>query len=160
VFGGGGTAAAAASGNVSVETLDFEDVLRCLTTVDSGILTRPCRWWMNPQILVRMLSIKDGNGRPIFLTANEAPTPGGIGSILGYPVTLAHAAPSANTTSSKVAVFGDPNAQVAGVRSDFVFEASDHHRWNTLERSFRGYGRFGNKIRKATGFAVLTNAAS
>lgn len=160
IFGGGGTASVAASGNVSVETLDMEDFQKCLYTVDAGCLSRPCRWWVHPQILVRALSVKDGNGRPIFLTATEAPTAGGIGSILGYPVTPCYAAPSANTTSSKVAVFGDPNAQVVGVRTDFKFEASDQHRWNTYERSFRGVGRSGNKIRKAGGFAVLTNAAS
>lgn len=160
IFGGGGTAAVAATGHTTVETLSFEDVTKCLLTVDAALLSRPGRWWMHPHTLVRMLSIKDSNGRPIFLTAMEAPTPGGVGSILGRPVTLAHAAPSANTASSKVAAFGDPEALVAGVRTDFKFEACDHHRWNTLERSFRGYGRFGTKIRKATGFAVLTNAAS
>ncbi len=160
IFGGGGTAAGAASGNTTVETLDFEDFTKCLLTVDAGVLTRPCRWWMHPQILVRALSVKDSNGRPIFLTANEAPTPGGIGSILGYPVTLGHACPSANTTSSKVAVFGDPSGQVVGVRKDFTFEASDEFSWNTYERTFRGIARAGTKIRKATAFAVLTLAAS
>lgn len=160
VFGGGGTAAVAASGNVSTETLDEDDVRKCLLTVDAAVLSRPCRWWMHPQILIRLLAIKDLNGRPIFLTAQEAPTPGGIGTIYGYPVTLAHAAPSANTVSSRLAVFGDPNGQVVGVRQDFTFEASDHHRWNTFERSFRGVGRAGTKIRRAQAFAVLTTAAS
>lgn len=156
----GGTAAVAAAGNTTVETLELEDVTNALLTVDPVVLNRAARWWMHPRILVRMLSIKDGNERPIFLTATEAPTRGGIGSILGYPVTPAFAAPSANTASSKVAVFGDGNSLVVGMRSDWTFEASDHHKWNTLQRSFRGYGRAGVKIRRATAFAVLTTAAS
>lgn len=155
----GGTAASAVSGNVSVETTDLEDWTNCLLTVDSAVLKRPARWWMHPQILVRALSVKDGNGRPMFLTATEAPTAGGIGSILGYPVTLAHAAPSANTTSSTVAAFGDPNGQVVAISKNFTFEASDHHKWDYLQRSFRGYGRAANVLRRSTAFSVLTLAS-
>lgn len=160
VFGGGGTAAAAAAGNTTVENTDMEDWQRCLLTVDEAVLTRPARWWMNRQMLVRALSVKDGDGRPIFLNANEAPSPGGIGSILGYPVTLGSVCPSTSAASAKVAVFGDPNGLVVGTRQDYVFEGSDHHKWNTLQRSFRAYGRAGVKVRRASSFAVLTLPAN
>jgi HK97 family phage major capsid protein len=152
----GGTAVTAASGNTSVETTDFEDWTKVILGVDAGVLSRPCRWWMHPHILVRALSVKDSNGRPIFLTATEAPTPGGIGSLLGYPVTPAHAAPNTNAASAKIAVFGDPNAYVVGLRRDFEFAASDQHKWDTLQRSFRGVGRAGTKMRKASALAVMT----
>jgi len=155
-----GTAAVAAAGNTTMETLDLEDVTNCMLSVDPAVLARPCRWWLNPQILVRMLHIKDGNGRPIFLTATEAPTAGGIGSILGYPTTLAHAAPNANGAGSKVATFGDPGALSVGVRTDYKFESSDHHKWSELQRSYRGHGRAAVKGRRAQGLAVLTTAAS
>jgi HK97 family phage major capsid protein len=158
----GGTAATADAGagaDDTVEELEFEDITRCLLTVDPIVLQRPARWWLHPQILVRMLSIKDSNGRPIFLTALEAPAPRSLGTILGYPVTPALAAPSTNAASAKVAAFGDPAGLVVGARSDYVFEASDHHRWNTLERSFRGWGRAGTKIRRALAFSVLTLGA-
>lgn len=156
----GGTAATAAAGNVTVEQTDFEDWTKAVITVAGGVLTRPCRWWIHPQMLVRALSVKDSNGRPIFLTANEAPTVGGIGSILGYPVTPSFAAPSTNAAAAKVAVFGDPNALVVGVRSDYSFEASDHHKWDYLQRSFRAWGRAGTKVRAATGLSVLTLPAA
>lgn len=159
IFGGGGTAAAAAATHSTVETTTLADWTNCLLTVDPAVLSRPSRWWMHPQILVRSINIKDSNGRPIFMTANEAPTVGGIGSILGYPVTLAHAAPTTNAAAAKVAVFGDPSGQVVGIRNDFQFEASDQFRWNTYERSFRGIGRAGTKIRRAAAFAVLTLTA-
>jgi HK97 family phage major capsid protein len=158
----GGTAATADQGagaDDTVEELEFEDVTRCLLTVDPVVLNRSARWWIHPRILVRMLSIKDSNGRPIFLTALEAPTPGALGSILGYPVTPAFKAPSTNSASQKVAAFGDPAGLVVGMRRGFTFEASDHFRWNTLERSFRGWGRAGTKIRRALSFAILTLGA-
>ena len=156
----GGTAATAADGNTTMETLDFEDFTNCLLTVDPAVLTRAARWWLHPQILVRSLHVKDDNGRPIFLTAIEAPTVGGIGSIVGYPVTPAFAAPTSNTAGDGVAVFGDPLGNVIGMRKDYKFESSDDHKWNALQRSYRGYGRVCNKIRRAEAFAVLTLAAS
>jgi HK97 family phage major capsid protein len=161
IFSGGtaATADAGAGADDTVEELEVEDWIRCLTTVDPIVLARQAKWWMHPQILARTLAIKDSNGRPIFLTAMEAPTVGAIGSILGYPVVPALAAPSTNSASQKVAVFGDPAGLVVGIRKGFTFEASDEFRWNTLERSFRGYGRAGTKIRAATAFAMLTLGA-
>jgi HK97 family phage major capsid protein len=160
IFGGGGTASVAASGNVSMETLDFEDWTKCLLSVDPAVLSRPAKWWMHPRILVRALHTKDLNGRPLFLTAQEAPSAGAIGSILGYGVVPTHAAPSANTTSSKVAVFGDPEGLIVGIRNGFEMEASDHAGFTTYERYFRGVARAGVIVRRAEAFAVLTLAPS
>ena len=155
-----GTAAGAASGNTTIETLDYEDVLRCLTTVASVVLQRSARWWMHPTNLARLLAVKDLSGRPIFLTAVEAPTYGGLGSILGFPVTVSGALPSANTTSSKVAAFGDGRSQVFGLRSDVEFDNSDQFAFDAAQTTFRMLARFGTKNRAATGSAILTLAAS
>jgi HK97 family phage major capsid protein len=155
-----GTAAAAASGNTSVATTDFADWVRCLTTVSAVVLSRPARWWIHPTVLASALNVADLNGRPIFLTATEAPSYGGIGSILGYPVTPSHAAPSADEASATIAVFGDPNAHVMGLRRDFGFDASDDFAFDGAKRMFRGLARAGSKTRRATGLAVLTLAAS
>jgi HK97 family phage major capsid protein len=155
-----GTAAVAASGNVSVETLGFEDVTGAMLAVDEGVLSRDSRWWMHPRQLIRMLHIKDSNGRPIFLTAMEAPTPAGIGSILGSAVVPSFAAPTANTTSSDIAVFGDPKGGVAALRKGIEFAESRDSKFEDYEATFRGIGRFGFEIRDAGAFAVLTTAAS
>jgi HK97 family phage major capsid protein len=109
-------------------------------------------------MLVRLMSIKDNNGRPIFLGALEAPSYGAIGTILGYPVVPVMAAPNTDGAGVLVAAFGDRNGQVVGVRDDFAFEASDHYRWNTLERSFRAYGRAATGCRQANAFAILQTA--
>lgn len=155
-----GTAAVAAAGNTTVETLQEEDMRAALLAVDPVVLNRKARWWIHPQILVRLLSIKDKQGRSIFLNMFEAPSPGGIGSIYGYPVTLAFAAPNTDSAGQPIAIFGDPDGMVVGMRQDFAFEATDAYRWNTYERSFRGVGRAGIKGRRSQAFAVVTTAAT
>ena len=156
-----GTAVTADTGDTTIEGLEFEDVTKCLYSNDlAGIMARRLQWWMSPTNLVRMMSIKDDNGRPIFLTATEAPAPGALGSILGYPVNLVNVAPTANTAGSKVAAFGDPEAFVVGIRRDFNFAASDHHRWDEFQRSFRGVGRAGVKGRDAGAINILTLGAA
>ncbi len=154
----GGTAAVAADGHVTMEDLTLEDVTNVLLSTDEAIMSRMSCWWIHPHMLVRLLHIKDENGRPIFLTANEAPTPGGIGSLLGFPVKLTPAAPSSNTAGSPVAVFGDPNGMVAGLRKSFEFRSSTEASFNDDETVFRAVARFGNRIRSERAFAVLTLA--
>lgn len=155
-----GVKAVAATGNTTVSTMDFDDVTRVLTTVSPAVLKRKPHWWIHPQMLVRLMGIKDNNGRPIFLGALEAPSYGAMGTILGYPVIPVMAAPNTDGAGQLVAAFGDRNGQVVGVRDDFVFESSDHFRWNTLERSFRAYGRAATGCRQANAFAILQTAAS
>jgi HK97 family phage major capsid protein len=157
-----GTAIVAASTHTKIASLSFEDITAVLLGVDPVVLSRKARWWMHAFSLVQMLSIKDLNGRPIFLTAFEAPTVNALGSILGYPVTSAYAAPApvGTSASAKVAVFGDPNAMVVGMRQDFAFENSPHFKWANYERSFRGVARAGIQCRKASALGVLTLAAS
>lgn len=156
-----GTAAVAASGNVSIATLDSNDFVTAMAAVAPSILTKPgARWWVHPTSLVKMLNIKDGNGRPIFLSSVDAPSHGGLGSILGYPVTPAHAGISADTTSTVVAVFGDPMANAVVLRKDFEFASSDQAQFTEDQIVFRARARGASVIKQATGFAELTTAAS
>lgn len=161
IFGGSGTAAVAASGNVSVATLDFEDFLAAMLAVDAAVLSRPtAKWIIHPQMLVRCLSIKDGNGRPIFLPSTDAPSLGAVGSILGYPVILAHGANATDGVSKKIAVFGDTMGQAVCLRNDFEFAASDQAKFTEDSVVFRARARGAAKTKKATAFGVLTTAAS
>jgi HK97 family phage major capsid protein len=157
---GASTAVTAVTTHTSVAKLTLDDFVTTIATVDPIVLSRKARWWIHPQLLAKVMLIKDLNGRPIFMNALEAPAFGGIGSILGYPVTMALAAPSTDAISSQVALFGDGNAQVVGMRSDYVFESSDQFAWNTLQRTFRGWGRAGTKNRKANAMAVLSTSAT
>lgn len=155
----GGTAATAANGNTTVANLDLEDFVRCLTTVSAGILQRPCKWWMHPQVLAKIVQIRDSNGRPIFQTALEAPAGNSIGSILGYPVVLAAAMPSTDSAGNVVAVFGDPQGGAVGIRKQFELAQSDHFEFTSNNSVFRALIRAGFIIKSATSFAKLTLAA-
>jgi len=156
----GGTAAVAATTRTSIAALTIDDFIGAMVAVNAAALSRPCKWWVHPTNLVRILGVKDGNGRPIFLPSTDAPSFGAIGSILGYPVVLTHAAPSANVASSKIAVFGDPMGNAVCLRSDFEFAASDQVMFKEDTTVFRARARMASRVKQATAFGVLTNAAS
>lgn len=155
-----GTQVTAASGNVSVATLDFDDFVKTVANAPAGILRRRCRWWIHPTILVKLLYIKDSNGRPIFNTAIESPSMGGIGTILGFPVTMVDAAPSTDSTSSKIAAFGDPMGFAVRVRRVLEIARSEHWAFDTDEISYRAILRAAAAIKRATAIQVLKTAAS
>jgi HK97 family phage major capsid protein len=156
----GGTAATAANGNTTVAALDLEDFVRCLTTVSAGVLQRPARWWIHPTVLAKICQIRDSNGRSIFQTANDAPAPGAIGSILGYPVIVTAAMPSTDSAGQVVACFGDPQGAAVGVRKSFELATSDDFQFDYNRRAFRVIVRAGFIIKLATSFAKLTTAAA
>lgn len=154
-----GTADKAAATRISIALTKYDDWLKCLTTVDAAVLERAARWWMHPTLMAGSIGVQDSNGRPIFQTALESPG-GGVFNLFGYPVTMVGAAPSANAASAKVAAFGDPRAFATTMRKQFTFEASDQARWTTLERSFRGHGRYDAVGVKASALAVMTLPAA
>lgn len=156
----GGTAAGAATGNVSVATLDYDDFVKCLTTVDAGVLGRAAKWWIHPTVLAKITLIKDSNGRPIFQNALEAPAPGAIGSICGYPVVVTGAMPSTDSTSKVIAVFGDPQGCAVGVRKQFALDSSSDFQFDYNRTAYRAIVRAGVVVKSATSFAMLTTAAS
>lgn len=156
--------AEAAAGNTTVKELELEDFIRCLTTVSPNVLTRQAKWWIHPTILAKICGLKDANDRPLFQSSIEAPSPGAIGSILGYPVILTNAAPSTDAASAKVAVFGDPEGGVVGIRQDMELATADQWRFDYNEVGFRALTRAGFIIRQSTTyikpFAVLTLPAA
>jgi HK97 family phage major capsid protein len=161
ILGGGGTDRTAASGNTTMATLDYEDVLACVINAPNGVIQRGgAAWWMNPTILAKMLLIKDTTGRALFQSALEAPSYGKIGSILGFPVNPAAAAPTTDSAGARVAAFGDPNALAVRIRRDMQISRSDQWAFDTDEIAFRMTMRGGIKIKAATAFQVLKTAAS
>lgn len=145
-----GCIAEAAACNISVATLDLDDFVKCLTTVTAQVLKRAARWWMHNQILAKVCLVKDSNGRPIFQNALEAPS-STVGSILGYPVNPVIAGPTTDSTSSKLAVFGDPQAYVVGIRQDLELAQSEHIKFAENQIAFRALVRAGGKHRIPTG---------
>ncbi len=140
-------AATTAPGNTTVEATQLEDWQNATLTVSQVILQRAARWWMNPQTIIRALSVRDKNGRPLFQTYTEAPMPGGIGSILGYRVTLVAVAPTTNAAGATVAAFGDPQGQAVGLREDMEFATSDDIKFAENMRAYRALLRAGVKLK-------------
>lgn len=155
-----GTSRVAASGNISVETLDFEDVLACIINAPAEVLQRSPKWFLHPSMLARLMTIKDTTGRPIFQTALEAPNYGSMGTILGFPVAPVGVAPNVNGTSKKIAAFGDPQGQAVRIRRDLMVDRSKDWAFDTDELTFRGTLRGGSVTRLSTAFQILTTAAS
>lgn len=148
-------AAAAAAGNTTIEQTQLEDWQNALLTVSPIVLRRKATWWMHPQVLIRALSVRDKAGRPLFQTFSEAPNPGGIGSILGYPVKLVSVAPTTNAAGNPVAAFGDPDGMAVGLRQDMEFATSDDIKFAENMRAFRCLCRAGVKLKTTTGSTTL-----
>lgn len=156
--GSDSTAAAA----TTVADLTLDDFVATIVDVTEEVLNRMPKWWIHPQLLAKVCLIRDDSGRPIFQNALEAPSQG-VGSILGAPVVKVSAAPTADTADAKVAVFGDPDAYVVGIRQDVELASSEHIKFAENQIGFRGILRAGGKHRIPAGnpaghkpFSVLT----
>ena len=150
----------AASGNVSVQTLDYDDFVDAYAALDSGVIQRGvAEWFMNPVLLAVSAKIKDSTGRPIFGTALDVPNAKTIANIIGLPANPVGVLASTNTTSTKVAFVGDPMGAAVGIRKDLAIESSDHSGWVNATRDFRGRLRAGVLVRKAGAFRALRTAA-
>lgn len=152
-----GTAYDLAATKDALSDVTFENFIGLVAGADEALIESPTtRWWSHPQILVQLLGIKDANGRPIFLTSLEAPAAGGIGSILGYPVVTANAAPSAVAAEEPIMAFGDAMGLAVGIRRDMEFASSMDVKFTDNQTVFRQVARAGTKIKAATAFEVLT----
>jgi len=156
--GSDATAAAA----TAIKDLTLDDFVACVVGVTEEVLNGSPRWWAHPQVIAKFCLIRDDNGRPIFQNALEAPTIG-VGSILGAPVTKVAAAPTTDSASAKVAVYGDPEGYVVGLRQDVELASSEHVKFAENLIAFRALLRGGGKHRIPTGnpaghipFKVLT----
>lgn len=156
-----GTAYDLGTGDVAIADIVFDDFVGLVAGADEALAEQPTtRWWMHPQILVQLLGIKDDNGRPIFLTGLEAPAAGGIGSILGYPVVTANAAPKTVAAEAPVLAFGDAMGLAVGLRQDMEFASSQEVQFTANKTVFRTVCRAGVKIKQATAFEVMTLGAA
>ena len=156
----GGVASVATAGRTSIAALKYQDYLNAVLAVKAEVLKRNPRWWMHQQQLVRSIGVEDGNGRPIFKTALEAPSAGSIGTILGYPVTMVAAAPNVDAAGAKIAAFGDPQSYIVAVRKAIGLATSDDFAFDELSRAFRSDARGGFGFRDAQGISVLTLPAA
>ena len=156
----------AGAGRTQVSKLLVDDFVQAQLTVSAQVLRKKPMWWAHPQMMARIALIKDGLGRPIFQTWQEVPNPGSIGSILGFPVHPTAIAPNTDGNSQPVIVFGDPDGQENGIRTDLELATSEDIGFPQNLVAYRALLRAGCKILTTAGsttlkpFAVLSTAAA
>jgi HK97 family phage major capsid protein len=149
----------AAAGNTTIETLDYDDLANVLIATSAAILQRSPRWWIFPELAIRLMKVRDGSGRPVLKTALETENDT-VFSLLGFPCELTAVAPSSNTAGSKVAAFGDGAGYGVAVRKEFTLENSRSAHFNTLQRGFRALSRARGQMKAASAFTILKLAAA
>lgn len=149
---------AANSGNVALTSLERNDFLNAVGAVAAAALQRPCRWFINPAFIPALLTLRDGVGNT-YLLKTPAETQG-LWHLVGFPVTWTAQAPSATTPGSKVALFGEPNSYLVGIREDLELGTAAGAKFSQAMRQIRALARVRCDMRESTGFATLKLAAS
>ena len=145
----------AAAGHDTIGGLDRDDFIRVVAAVTPSALQRSPRWWIAPQLLPKLMMLKDG--------PNYVLTPptiwGGDWLLLGWPITWTAAAPSTDAAGAKVAAFGRGDAYAVALRQDFEIASSAGAKFDQNLWLFRAIARARCIMRDATSLAVLKLAA-
>ena len=153
------TVITAGAGNTTVGELDHVDIANTVAAAAPAVLQRNPRFWAHPAFLPQLMKVRDAGGNPVLkvssLEENGSET---LFSLSGFPLTLSAGCPSTNAAASRVLAFGDGRAMAVGIRSEFFLQASEHHKFNSLQRSYRGVGRATASMRKGSGFSILKTA--
>ncbi len=156
-----GTVTSLGAGHTAIELASYDEIAAFFYSLGQEVLeNEDSAWMLNPVALARFQSVKDGNGRPIFLNALEAPAYGAIGTLLGRPVLPVSVMPAIPGAGTPFAAFGDPKAYSVGIRKDYTFDFSDHAGFTAAQRVYRGYMRIAAKMKAANRIGVLKTAAA
>jgi hypothetical protein len=144
-------------GKSTISTLSREDFINTIAVVKPAALQRPCRWYISPAFIPKLMALKDGDGAS-WLLRTPADT-GGEWHLVGFPVTWAAAAPAIELAAQKIAAFGEPNSYCVGIRNLFELMAADGARFNHNIKQIRAIARGKCVTRDATGFGTLKLSA-
>jgi HK97 family phage major capsid protein len=108
---------------------------------------------MNNTTRARVMGLKDTLGRPLFI---PNPNSGVLDHILGRPITLAQALPTAFTSGNTGVLYGDFNAGYL-LRTDgpMSIRRSDDRFIDSLETIFVAYSRIGGHATDAGTHPIL-----
>jgi len=119
------TSVAAASGNVSLATLDAVDLSNAIAGITVDYAMREPKWGMSLSVLMSLRGKRNSDEMPIFERANgEMPA-----NIDGYPFDFGNTMVAAGsvTTATKYAFFGDlRQSHICGMLRDINIAASEH----------------------------------
>ena len=90
----------------SATAIAYNDLVKLEHSVDPAYRAQPnVAWMMHDQILAALKKIVDGNSRPLFMPANDAP--GTPGTILGRPFFINQAMDSTIAEDKETLLYGD-----------------------------------------------------
>jgi HK97 family phage major capsid protein len=147
----------AGAGGASVGALSRGDFINTVGQVATAALQRPCRWYINPGFIPKLMTLKDGPG-DTYLLKSPAET-GGEWYLVGFPVTWAAQAPGTDGAAQQIAAFGEPQSYLVAMREEFELASSDALNFHRAIKNFRAITRVKAEARDATGFAILKTAA-
>jgi HK97 family phage major capsid protein len=151
------TYAPALVGKTNILALDRVDFLNVVGAVAPAALQRPCRWFIYPGFIPKLLQLKEGEGNT-YLLKTPAETQGEW-HLVGFPVTWAAQAPALDQANAKVAAFGEPSSYLVALREEMEIMSSDSSGFAQALRDMRGIMRGKCQTRDATGLATLKLAA-
>jgi HK97 family phage major capsid protein len=144
-------------GSTNILALNRVDFLNTVGAVAPAALQRPCRWFIYPGFIPKLLQLKDGDGNT-YLLKTPAETHGEW-NLVGFPITWASQAPALDQASQKIAAFGEPSSYLVALRQELEIMSSDASGFAQVIRDMRGIMRGMCQTRDASGLATLKLAA-
>jgi len=110
------------------------------------------KWYFHKNVMAAVMKLKDTTGDPIF-QRNIAGAPNG--TILGYPVRLVSAMPSAPAATEEFAIFGDLKYYVIAQRQGMIFQVNPYVKMKEGVTQFIGYARYDGNVGASSAFSEL-----
>ena len=114
------------------------------------------KWYFHKNVMAAVMKLKDTTGDPIF-QRNIAGAP--HGTILGYPVRLVSAMPSAPAATEEFAIFGDLKYYVLAQRQGMIFQVNPYVKMKEGVTQFIGFARYDGNVGAAGAFSELEMVA-
>lgn len=149
----------AGAGKATVATLHPDDFASCMEEVAPSALQYPCRWWIHPKFLPKLLKVRAGADDGSLPLLKPPTGPDDEWRIHGFPVTWTAGAPDADEAAAKIAAFGRPESYLVGLRRDFEIMSSAGAKFQHNMWLFRAIARARGQMRDATSLATLKLAA-
>jgi len=157
IFLTAGYSVALASGSTAFSQINSTKLSEMIAKLD-GLKKQGARFFMHGQILHFVRTLKDDNGRPIFIeTVGSAIAP----TIWGFPYTESTKCPSTSATNTMFIAFGNLRHWLVGRRRGVMgLDANPYEKWTTNRTCFKIYSRWGLGTAKANGLVRLRTASS
>jgi HK97 family phage major capsid protein len=145
------------SGSTRFDQLSADHLSLMIAKLD-GLKKQGARFFMSGQILHYVRTLKDSQGRPIFMDGHYGT--GVPGTIFGYPYSEVITMPTTTGTNTPFVVFGNMKCLGVGRRvSNTALQVDPYGLWTTNRTRFKIYNRWAIGVALPKGFVrLLTNA--